>query len=184
MDLLLVLRYRKAVSYGFHALLGALEEHATPTSYEVRFAGTAEATAAEIRSALGRARRVLVLWSFYSPDAEAMAAELAAVRALVDAPQVRHVAGGVHATAEPVRTLDAGWDVAAMGEGETTLLRLVDAGGDPAGVPGLAYRDAAGEVVRTGRAERRPLDAYRAFSVRWRRFSAIEITRGCAFSCR
>jgi B12-binding domain/radical SAM domain protein len=183
-DLVLLLRYRKAVTYGFHALLGALEEHATTTAYEVRFAGTAEATAAEIRSALGRARRVLVLWSFYSPDAEALAAELAWIRARADAPEVLHVAGGVHATAEPVRTLDAGWDVAAVGEGEATLLRLVDAGGDPAGVPGLAYRDPSRGVERTGRAERRPLDAYRAFSVRWRRFSAIEITRGCAFTCR
>ncbi|HKS97908.1 MAG TPA: TIGR04013 family B12-binding domain/radical SAM domain-containing protein, partial [Rugosimonospora sp.] len=130
-DLVLVLRYRKAVTYGFHALLGALETHETRTGYEVRFGETVEATIAEIRSGLGRARRVLVLWSFYSPDAAALAAELAEIKAL--APGAVHVAGGVHATAEPVPTLDAGWDVAALGEGESTLLRLVDAGGDPAG---------------------------------------------------
>lgn len=103
-DLVLVLRYRKAVTSGFHALLGALEEHVTRTAYEVRFATTPEATAQEIRSALGRARLVLVLWSFYSPDADALAAELADIRRAADAPSVLHVAGGVHATAEPVRT--------------------------------------------------------------------------------
>jgi B12-binding domain/radical SAM domain protein len=183
MDVVLILRYRKAVSYGFHVLLGALEEHVTATSYEVRFAESAAATAAQIRAAAGS--RVLVLWSFYSPDAAALAAELAEIRALADGPHVRHVAGGVHATAEPVQTLDAGWDVAAVGEGEATLLRLVDAGGDPTGVPGLVYRDASGTVVRTGRASRTgSLDEFRGFSLRWDRFNALEITRGCVYACR
>jgi len=123
-----------------------------------------------------------VLWSFYSPDAAALAVELASIKAA--APGAVHVAGGVHATAEPVQTLDAGWDVAAIGEGETTLLRLVDAGGDPSGVPGLAYRDGNGSVVKTGRNERLPLDTFRGFSLRWSRFNALEITRGCVFACR
>jgi len=99
-------------------------------------------------------------------------------------PGAIHVAGGVHATAEPLQTLDAGWDVAALGEGETTLLKLVDAGGDPTGVPGLAYRNSDGDVVKTGRVERKPLDEYRAFSLRWNKFSALEITRGCAYACQ
>ncbi len=29
-DLVLILRYRKAVTHGFHALLGTLETHETP----------------------------------------------------------------------------------------------------------------------------------------------------------
>jgi B12-binding domain/radical SAM domain protein len=183
-DLVLVLRYRKAVTYGFHVLLGALEEHSTTTSFEVRFAESADATVTEIEDALGRAPRVLVLWSFYSPDAAALAEELTSIRSRVDSPSVLHVAGGVHATAEPVQTLDAGWDVAAIGEGETTLLRLVDSGGTLHGIPGLAYRDAAGKVVRTGKPQRLPLDSFRGFSLRWHRFNALEITRGCVFSCR
>ncbi|HEV7896841.1 MAG TPA: TIGR04013 family B12-binding domain/radical SAM domain-containing protein [Planosporangium sp.] len=182
--LVIVLRYRKAVTYGFHVLLGALEEHPSAVSYEVRFAQSVEETVAEVEAALERASRVLVLWSFYSPDAEALAGELAAIRSRVDSPQVLHVAGGVHATAEPVQTLDAGWDVAAVGEGETTLLGLVDAAGDPTSVPGAVFRDAAGNIVKTGRPERLPLDTFRGFSLRWNRFNALEITRGCLYSCR
>lgn len=187
MDLAIVLRYRKAVTYGHHTLLAALEEHATPVRHEVRFGTDVPATIAEIQGALGRAARVLVLWSFYSPDAEALAAELATIKAAVDDPRVLHVAGGVHATAEPVQTLDAGWDVAAVGEGEATLLGLVDAVGadrSMADVPGLVFRDAAGEVTKTGRAHRGPLDAYRAFPVTYKRFNPIEITRGCVYACR
>jgi B12-binding domain/radical SAM domain protein len=181
-ELVLVLRYRKAVTYGFHALLGALGEHETATAYEVRFAETPAAVAEEIRAA-GDVR-VLVLWSFYSPDAAALAEELKEIRALADGPHVSHVAGGVHATAEPVPTLDAGWDIAAVGEGESTLLSLVDAKGDPAGITGLAYRDATGAVVRTGKAKQRPLDAFPGFGLKWDRFNALEITRGCIYACR
>ncbi len=183
-ELVLVLRYRKAVTYGLHVLLGALEQHTTRTRYDVRFGETPEATAAHIRDAAPSATRVLVLWSFYSPDADALARELADIRSQADAPNVAHLAGGVHATAEPVQTLDAGWDIAAVGEGETTLLRLVDAVGDPTGVAGLAYRDATGAVVRTGRPQRRPLDDFPGFALRWDKFNALEITRGCVFSCR
>lgn len=179
-DLVLVVRYRKAVTYGHHTLLAALEEHETATRYEVRFATDAAACVDAINA--GGAPRVLVLWSFYSPDAAALAAELATIRA--QAPGAVHVAGGVHATAEPVQTLDAGWDVAAVGEGEATICALVDAAGVPDGVPGLVFRDADGGLVRTGRAERRPLDAYRAFPVTYRRFNPIEITRGCVYACR
>jgi B12-binding domain/radical SAM domain protein len=183
-ELVLVLRYRKAVTYGFHVLLGALEEHETTTRYEVRFGESPEATAEHIRSAAAAGAKVLVLWSFYSPDAAALAQELGRIRELADGPGVLHVAGGVHATAEPVQTLDAGWDVAAVGEGETTLLKLVDAVGEPAGITGLVYREATGAVVKTGKPERRPLDDFRGFSLKWDRFNALEITRGCVFSCR
>ena len=136
LDLVLVLRYRKAVTYGFHMLLGALEEHKTSIRFNVRFGRTMESTAQHIAMARAEGAKVLVLWSFYSPDAAALGAELALVRSVADGPEVLHVAGGVHATAEPVQTLDAGWDVAAVGEGETTLLKLVDAVGDPAGITG------------------------------------------------
>ncbi|MBG0568541.1 TIGR04013 family B12-binding domain/radical SAM domain-containing protein [Actinoplanes aureus] len=181
-DLVLVLRYRKAVTYGFHVLLGALGEHETPTRYEVRFGETVEETARHIREA-GDAR-TLVLWSFYSPDAAALAEELAQTRNLADGPNVTHLAGGVHATAEPVQTLDAGWDMAAIGEGESTLLSLVDAKGDPAGITGLAYRDTTGNLIRTGKAKQRPLDDFPGFALTWDRFNALEITRGCIYACR
>jgi B12-binding domain/radical SAM domain protein len=90
----------------------------------------------------------------------------------------------VHATAEPVQTLDAGWDMAAIGEGESTLLSLVDAKGDPAGITGLAYRDAADNVKRTGKAKQRDLNEFPGFALKWDKFNALEITRGCIYACR
>ena len=49
-----------------------------------------------------------------------------------------HVADGVHATAEPQHVLDCGWDLAAIGEGEATILALV-----------RALRDGDGVALRT-----------------------------------
>ena len=50
-DLVLILRYQKAATYGFHALLGALETHETATRYEVQFAESSQATIDAIRAA-------------------------------------------------------------------------------------------------------------------------------------
>lgn len=178
-----VVRYRKAVTYGVHALMAALEsagaEHGT------LLGTTPEETAGHI--AASRADRVLVLWSFYSPDAEAMAAELAVVRSLADRPGVLHIAGGVHATAEPQQVIDAGWDLAGVGEGESTIVALVAALRDGAPlttVPGLALRDSDGVALRTRPAPQLPLDAFPSFPMRRGRFGPIEITRGCRYTCK
>ncbi|MFG1947435.1 TIGR04013 family B12-binding domain/radical SAM domain-containing protein [Nonomuraea sp. NPDC048826] len=178
-----VVRYRKAVTYGVHALLAALETGGV--EHGLGLGTTVEETAAHI--AASEADRVLVLWSFYSPDAEAMAAELAAVRALADRDGVLHIAGGVHATAEPQQVIDAGWDLAGIGEGESTIVALVGAlrRGDPlTGVPGLALKDADGVALRTPAAPQLPLDAFPSFPARRGRFGPIEITRGCRYTCR
>jgi hypothetical protein len=108
-DLVLILRYRKIVTYGFHALLDTLETHETAARYEVQFAESAQATIDAIRAA---SARTLVLWSFYSPDAAALSDEVQAIKAAVAG--AMHLAGGVHATGEPVQTLDAGWGAAVQ----------------------------------------------------------------------
>ncbi|MFG1618432.1 TIGR04013 family B12-binding domain/radical SAM domain-containing protein [Nonomuraea wenchangensis] len=174
-----VVRYRKAVTYGVHALLAALET--AEVEHELRLGTTPEETAGHIRDS--GADHVLTLWSFYSPDAEAMAAELAVVKELSGGRGL-HIAGGVHATAEPQQVIDAGWDLAGIGEGESTIIALVRALREDAPlttVPGLAVRDADGVALRTRPAPQLPLDAFPSFVGR---NGPIEITRGCRYTCR
>jgi hypothetical protein len=80
-DVGLVVRYRKAVSYGMHALMAALETAGADCT--VTLGGTAQECAGLITAS--RSDVVLVLWSFYSPDAEAMAADLAELGARIHA---------------------------------------------------------------------------------------------------
>jgi len=97
----------------------------------------------------------VVAWSFYSPDAARAAADLAWLPA--HAAAALHVAGGVHATAEPAATVRAGFDVVIAGEGEAAFVELVAAiraGRAPRGGPGTHWAGGSGPA-----APRRPATA-------------------------
>lgn len=147
---------------------------ALPDGVEVVFAKTV----AEVTAAIAAATPpVVVAHSFYSTDFSRAAADL------VQLPRagVLHVAGGVHATAEPEATLAAGFDVVIAGEGEAAFVELVAAVGD-----GRDPRGGIGTVFPGGRgpaAPRRPLDDFPACNLRHGRWNPLEITRGCVYAC-
>jgi B12-binding domain/radical SAM domain protein len=184
----LVVNYKRTNTYGHHTVLGALEAIEPPRPYTVEFATGTEAVEQAIESGLESADRVLVCWSFYSPAFLEAAAELRELRwRRPPSERVVHIAGGVHASAEPVTTLQAGFDLVAVGEGETTFARLVAAlqlGDDVDGVPGLRYLLDDGTMVDTGPTVREELDAFPAFAHRLHKYNPIEITRGCIYSCK
>ena len=115
--------------------------------------------------------------------------------------QVR-VAGGPHATAVPEEPLDRGFDVVVRGEGEQTLVELVEAmerGGSLESVQGLCWRDSGGVLHRTPDRARlrdldelpRPLEAHDLFPREWyippyrsgSMHAAIITSRGCPGAC-
>lgn len=184
--LTVVLDYRQAAKTSFNVLVGALERFPDTAATPVAFVSRERSLAAEVRAALGASERVLVLWSFYSPDFADRAASLAAVRAEVGDARAVHVAGGVHATAEPLLTLRAGWDLVAQGEGERLVVDLVRAardGADQRAVRGIAHLDAAGALVPGGRGETVVLDEWPPFAPAHGRLGPIELTRGCIYAC-
>lgn len=67
-------------------------------------------------------------------------------------PQVRVVAGGIHATLFAEDLIADGADIVVLGEGEAVILDLVNASLDPArlaAIPGLVFAKEGGGVVRT-----------------------------------
>jgi len=126
---------------------------------------------------------------------------------------VRVIVSGSDATDHPATYLDAGADVVVSGEGEITLVELLDeltrhtAAGDPAlgtgwrldGVRGVCYRDPAGHLRRSpSRDVIRDLDAlpfpawdlvdvarYRSIWKRHHGYHSMNLvtTRGCPFHC-
>lgn len=155
---------------------------ALPAETPVRFVRTRDELAGAVADVLAAGGAPVVAWSFYSVDFDAAAGDLAAVRPLTRG--ALHVAGGVHATAEPAATLRAGFDLVAIGEGEATAAALFDAvarGDDPRALRGVAHLDSGGALVSHGPAERRPLDDFPSF--RHGRWQPIEITRGCIYAC-
>lgn len=166
-----------------NVVTAALDADPRTAGTEVVFAPKPDAVGAAVASGQAAGRPVLVAWSFYSGDAPWAEAELRRARAL--APGARHVAGGVHATAEPEATLRAGFDLVVRGEGESTFVELVAALGERRSlseIPGTASL-LDGVYRATGSAPRRPLDDFPAFNLRYGKWNPIEITRGCIYAC-
>jgi B12-binding domain/radical SAM domain protein len=172
------------IAYSVRSGIAALNcvAGAVSDDVSVRFVKTREELVGAVAEARAAGGRPVVAWSFYSVDADAAAADLAAVRCGTEG--ALHVAGGVHATAEPLATLRAGFDMVAIGEGEATIratFRALARGDDPRSLRGMAHLDAGGGLVSHGPGERRPLDDFPSF--RQGRWQPIEITRGCVYAC-
>jgi B12-binding domain/radical SAM domain protein len=182
----LVLHDRPTSRFAMNALLGAVEADPRTRGLPVSIARAPDAVAAAVRAALASGRRPIVAWSFYTASFAEVAAELARARAAAPDPRAVHLAGGVHASAAPGETLRAGFDLAALGEGEETLpavLHALDAGADPRALPGLAWLE-GGALRTSGRAAPVDLDRFPPCAPRASRFGPIEITRGCVWACR
>lgn len=127
--------------------------------------------------------QVIVAFSFMSPQLPQIVPRL---EGLADRPaNVSLVAGGPHASGEPQATLELGFDVVVVGEGEIAfpaLIRRLQAGQPWADVPGLAWLE-AGRLRQNRRAAWVNLDDYPPFSIKQRKLATIELTRGCPWAC-
>lgn len=154
---------------------------------DVRFVRDVPAMIDALATVAAAGKRPVAAWSFYSPDFAPASRDLAAVKAASSASGALHVAGGVHATAEPAATLRAGFDLVALGEGEITVRELVGAlerGDDPRALRGTAHLDDGGRLVSHGPGERvDPLDTFPAYNAAHKKWNALEITRGCVYAC-
>lgn len=95
------------------------------------------------------------------------------------------IAGGPHATGDPVGTLNLGFDFVFFGESEKSLVEFVEAlaeRNDPFKVKGIIYR-MDDEYFFTGKREPIVLNKYPPFPYWRRRFNPMEISRGCPFQC-
>jgi B12-binding domain/radical SAM domain protein len=183
MGIELLLHYRRTARHALNALGAAASADPRSAAVPVRAVKGVAELAAALGAAAAAGRRPVVCWSFYTAGFAGAAAELREVRGLAPA---LHVAGGPHATAEPAEVLRAGFDLAAIGEGEGTLpalLAAVGAGADPRAVPGLAWLE-EGRLATSGRPSPVALDDVPALFERLGRINPIEISRGCAWACR
>lgn len=183
---LLLFNYRRNRAYSFHALMGALEKRELDRQTEVRFVRDRDALSEALAEAERDRRRVLVAWSFFSPNFAEAKAELDWIRDRHENPDVLHIAGGVHATALPRDTLEAGFERVATGDGERTFSDFVSAwiaGEEDRSLPGI-YRLEEGRAVSGGAGERVNLDDWPPFAARDGWYNPIEITRGCIYACR
>jgi B12-binding domain/radical SAM domain protein len=96
------------------------------------------------------------------------------------------LAGGPHPTGDPIGTLRMGFDIVVVGEGEETIIELMEKmliGENIRKIKGIAYYSEENEYQYTGKRDPINLNDYPPFPLKNTRFGAIEITRGCPYLC-
>ncbi len=184
----IILYYRKTGKYALNVLTGTLEQAISNCALpvELLFANNNTELTSLLQSDSCQRRKTVVCWSFYSPDFESVVSELGRLKETTKTGNILHIAGGVHCSARPAQTLQAGFDFAAVGEGETIIAEIARrlAGGQALrGIQGLHYLD--GQTwVNQHKGRLIDLDDYPPCGVEHKKFGAIEITRGCLYGCR
>jgi B12-binding domain/radical SAM domain protein len=170
------------------ALTGALEVDQRSVDLAIHFLWDDTDLVRRVRELAEGCERLVVTFSFATANVPQVAEVLGRLRRGLhdkELASVTFVAGGPHPSGDPEGTLEMGFDVVVVGEGERTfpdLLARLFAGDSLTDLPGLAFRD-GGQVVRSGRAPMVDIDAFPPFAVRHARFAPVEISRGCPYAC-
>lgn len=152
--------------YSVAVLLGLLHQELDPGRYELCLARSRPA----LDEILGRAVDPVVAYSFCSPEAAAVAREVADLRARHGSVSI--LAGGPHVSAVPEEVLSWGVDAVFPGEAEESLLSWLR--GREEGAPQF------GVIMPL---PLRDLDAYPPFAAFIDLFAPVEIRRGCEAGC-
>jgi B12-binding domain/radical SAM domain protein len=182
----IVFYYRKTGKYAMNVLAGALYSREQTHNIPLYFPKKHQDLLETCKTLQSQTDKVVVLWSFYSPDFNKIRRELQGIKKLLHSDSIMHVAGGVHATAEPLQTLKAGFDYVAVGEGEQIIVDLATALINDASldnVKGLAHLENKA-LIKNGKGDYIDLNDFPACAPRYRKFGPIEITRGCVYGCK
>lgn len=181
-----IIYYKPTNTYALNALVGAVQSRIDAPDLDIFFADRTDVLVKVIKTALSRHRNAVVAWSFYSPHFLKCVDDLSKIKQQIQNDRIIHLAGGVHTTAETESTLRAGFNLAAVGEGEMTIIEVLQkilADDDPRTVKGIAYLDNSGKFVSNGSGEWIKLDEFPPFAPKIPRVNPIEITRGCIYAC-
>ncbi|KPJ95133.1 MAG: hypothetical protein AMJ55_04625, partial [Gammaproteobacteria bacterium SG8_15] len=182
----LVLNYQQTGKYALNVVAGSIMTRRDLRDTSIYFSKNLEELTGHINDAQRQSQTVIVGWSFYSPQFKTISKDLNYIKQQSSYANVLHLAGGVHATAEPLQTLNAGFDLVAIGEGEQIICDLLSAhmnGNNFKTVRGIAYLDAS-KLEKNGKGETIDLNDYPPCASRFRKFGPIEITRGCVYACK
>lgn len=182
----LVFNYQQTGKYALNVIAGSVMTRRHLREIPIYFSKNPEDLINHINEAREQAQVVVVCWSFYSPQFNAIVNDLKLIKQRSNLQSVIHLAGGVHATAEPRQTLNAGFDLVAVGEGEQIICDLLSTiMRDDAikTVRGIAYLE-NGEMYKNGKGDTIDLNDFPPCASRFRKFGPIEITRGCVYACK
>ncbi|MFX1365060.1 MAG: TIGR04013 family B12-binding domain/radical SAM domain-containing protein [Promethearchaeota archaeon] len=177
--------YHKQNFYSLNAIAGALETDAIFDSIDFYFLRSSDKLI-ETLEEISKIYHTLVIGISFSTIQLFETYEL--IQKLKNQIERRYfiIAGGSHPTGDPFGTLKMGFDIVVVGEGEETIIELMQTiinNEDYSKIKGIAYLDNENNYIYTGKRALINLDEYPPFPIKNTRFGAIEITRGCPYVC-
>lgn len=182
-DLNLVIFYNKNNRYSFNSLLGAIEIEDRFKNINIIFVEKEEELF-NLSELIDNNKKTIFAFSFFTTQIFDI---FNIVRKLRDLYKNRIIliAGGPHPTGDPIGTLKMGFDYVFRGEGEESfvkfLLKFLN-NEDLENVKGLSFIK-YGDFFISSLGEKVDINQYPPFSIKYEKFSPIEITRGCPFFC-
>jgi B12-binding domain/radical SAM domain protein len=184
-DIAFVVYYHKDNIYSFNALIGALETEGNLHDIKVYYLRTQEEVVKDLKKIIENYKKVVLGVSFFTTQLWDISSLIRILREKFSN-KLLIVAGGPHATGDPSGTLKLGVDVVVVGEGEETIIELMQTIKNNEIYPtikGIAYFNDENKYIFTGKRDLINLDEYPPFPIKNTRFGAIEITRGCPYVC-
>jgi B12-binding domain/radical SAM domain protein len=133
--------------------------------------------------------KLVLGFSFHTPNVIPMSQTIGKLRERLEQTRTDNVtliAGGPHPSGDPLGTLEMGIDIVVVGEGEGVLPELLEklySQQSYSNVQGIGYLEGS-EYRYTGKPKPIDLSDYPAFAVKHKRYSPIEIGRGCPWACK
>jgi len=181
-DIALIFLFEKNNKYSINALLGALETKSYLDKVDI-FLSNNKTIFKLLPDLFSKYKKIAIAYSFFTSQIEEVINCLKQIKARWS--DIFFIAGGPHASGDPKSCLALGFDIAVKGEGEQTILDIVDYLNERMSLEkiGSIYYKGKGYINFTRQKKSVDLDEYSPFSVKFKRFGPIEITRGCPFGC-
>ena len=165
--------------------MGALETHEVSKKIDIFFFEDSQSLGSGINTIIKNYSHIIVGISFFTTQLWDIHSLMQQLRKKYKK-RITYIAGGPHPTGDPKGTLKLGFDLVVVGEGEKTLIELLEkliSDEDFQKIKGLAFKDEKGTFQSTGKRAFIDLNEYPPFPLKHSKFGALEITRGCPYVC-
>ena len=179
----LVIYYNKSNRYSFNSLLGAIEINERLNDINVLFVEKKE-NLFNLSDIIDKESKTIFLFSFFTTQIFEIFDLIKNLREIYE-DKILIIGGGPHPTGDPIGPLKIGFDYIFRGEGEESftnfLINLIEKK-DVENIKGISYKK-DGDLNISKLSDSVDINLYPPFSIKYEKFSPIEITRGCPFFC-